>query len=76
MGRRKAGKSVDFLKIRDAEGRIVTQVRFLKSSLCASTRGFAFEPKAVWELAHKRLGEKFSCRRVPLSIFVDKKMYL
>ena len=30
-------------------------------------RGFAFEPKAVWELAHKRLGEKFSRRRVPLS---------
>ena len=26
----------------------------------------AFEPKAVWELAHKRLGEKFSRRRVSL----------
>ena len=25
-----------------------------------SKRGFAFEPKAVWELAHKRLGEKSS----------------
>ncbi len=22
--------------------------------------GFAFEPKGVWELAHKRLGEKSS----------------
>ena len=32
-----------------------------------SKRGFAFEPKAVWELAHKRIGEKFSRRRVPLS---------
>ena len=40
MGRRKAEKSVDFLKIRDAEGRIVTSPRFLEISLCESTRGF------------------------------------
>ena len=42
MSGRKAEKSEDFLKIRDAEGRIVTEPRFLEISLCASTRGFAF----------------------------------
>jgi len=32
MGRRKAEKSADFSKIRDAEGRIVTRIVFLKIS--------------------------------------------
>ena len=40
MGGRKAEKSMDFLKIRDAEGRIVTFLVFLEISLCKSTRGF------------------------------------
>ena len=40
MGGRKAEKSVDFLKIRDAEERNVTESRFLEISLCASTREF------------------------------------
>ena len=40
MGGRKAGKSADFSKIRDAEGRIVTSPRFLEISLCASARKF------------------------------------
>ena len=39
MGGRKAEKSADYLKIRDAEGRIVTFLVFLEISLCASTRG-------------------------------------
>ena len=30
--------------------------------------GFAFEPTSVWELAHKRLGEKSSRKRVPRSL--------
>ena len=31
--------------------------------------GFAFEPKAVWKLAYKRLGEKFSPKaRFPLHL--------
>ena len=37
MGRRKAEKSANFSKIRDAEGRIVTFLVFLEISLCAST---------------------------------------
>jgi hypothetical protein len=40
MGRRKAEKSADFSKIRDAEGRVVTSPRFLEISLDESTRGF------------------------------------
>ncbi len=40
MGRRKAEKSVDFLKIRDAEGRIVTFIVFLEISLGEIPRGF------------------------------------
>ena len=39
MGGRKAKKTVIFLEIRDAEGRIVTFLVFLEISLCASARG-------------------------------------
>ena len=47
---------------RDAKRRSVFALLRLveRTLLLRSKIGFAFEPKAVWELAHKRLGEKSS----------------
>jgi len=79
MGRRKAEKSADFSKIRDAEGRIVTFLVFLEISLCESTRGFESlslrHKNDEWRLplvvfiSERDSNESVVNRRVPLSAF-------
>ena len=51
MGRRKAEKSADFSKIRDAEGRIVTEPRFLEISLCAMNDSTRLSERTLTEPA-------------------------
>ena len=72
MGGRKAEKSADFSKIRDAEGRIitiseVTRNQFVhqhtKVRIPLDKTGVASPSPTTY----KRLGEKISRKRVPLS---------